>query len=289
MKRLRFKKLDAFATRGSSGNPAGAVYLGAHEELTLEEMQRVAQELKGYVSEVGFLTPLEGNSFRIRYFSATREVAFCGHATIAIMADLLKNNPTLATLPQVDLHTNKGILPVENQLATADAVYVQAPTPIHRTCMLALKEICEALNLPETVVDPTIPLGIVDAGNWTLCLPIRRLEDVLSLTPDLSTLTAFCNASELDVVTVFTRDTASPQNQLRTRVFAAPFGYLEDPATGSGNAALGYHLHTLGLWDGAPINVEQNGDRERPNLVRLASAPRERADLRRSGFRGRRF
>jgi predicted PhzF superfamily epimerase YddE/YHI9 len=31
-------------------------------------------------------------------------------------------------------------------------------------------------------------------------------------------------------------------NDFRVRVFAATFGYLEDPATGSGNSALGYYL-----------------------------------------------
>ena len=55
----------------------------------------------------------------------------------------------------------------------------------------------------------------------------------------------------------------------RTRVFAPTFGYLEDPATGSGNAALGYYLLRNDRWDGQSISVEQNGDLARPNIVKL--------------------
>jgi len=271
MKRLRFKKLDAFASSGSSGNPAAAVYLDSLNDLSDAEMQRVARELKGFVSEVGFLAPLGASTFQMRYFSSEKEVAFCGHATIAILYDLIQSDPNLKHCPEILLHTPKGVLPVENRIATEDAVHVQAPAPIYRTCEPSLSEICAALNLAGETVDADIPLGIVDAGNRTLCLGLKRLEDVLDAAPDLSTLRTFCDAADLDVVIIHTRHTADVRNQMRTRVFAAPFGYLEDPATGSGNAALGYHLHRLGLWDGQPLRIEQNASREQSNLVRLAS------------------
>ena len=61
----------------------------------------------------------------------------------------------------------------------------------------------------------------------------------------------------------------------RTRVFAAPFGYLEDPATGSGNAAFGYYLLRNNRWDGQPISVEQNGDLAHPNIVKLLAKHNE--------------
>ena len=271
MKRLRFKKLDAFATAISGGNPAAAVYLDSIQVLNEAEMQRVARELKGWVSEVGFLAPLAADTFQMRYFSSEKEVAFCGHATIAILFDRVQSDPALADVPLLRLHTSRGVLSVENRLQAEGAVYVQAPAPIFTECRLGLPEICRALDIPQAAVDPGVPLGIVDAGNRTLCLALNNLADVLSATPDLRALQVFCAASELDVITIFTRATVDPSNRLRTRVFAAPFGYLEDPATGSGNAALGYHLQRLGLWDGEPIRIEQNGSRECFNLVRLAS------------------
>ncbi len=57
MKRLRFKKIDAFASKYSSGNPAAVVYLDKLEELSEEEKLQIAKELKGFVSEVGYVCP----------------------------------------------------------------------------------------------------------------------------------------------------------------------------------------------------------------------------------------
>lgn len=277
MKSYPFKKIDAFATATSGGNPAAAVYLDAFDDITEAEMQRIARELKGFVCEAGFIARLAPDAFRIRYFSSEKEVQFCGHATIAIMHDLVSHDPGLASLPRILLHTNKGVLPVENR---EGAVHIHAPEPVFTDCRIAPGEACEALNVPLAALDPSLEAGIVNAGNQTLCLPLRTARDVTAAAPDFRTLLAFCERHALDVVTIFSRDTAHPENRLRTRVFAAPFGYLEDPATGSGNAALGYHLHRRGSWDGAPIRIEQNADLENPNIVCLGSIPDPRHGIR---------
>ena len=264
MKSYPFKKLDAFATATSSGNPAGAVYLDSFDAITDAEMQRIARELKGFVSEVGFVAPIAPDAFRLRYFSAEKEVQFCGHATIAIGHDLVRQQPALTRL---QLHTNKGLLPLESR---EGSVYIQAPEPVYTECRLDPLETAAALGLPVPALEGA--MALVNAGNQTLCLGLKTLRDVVSAAPDLDRLKAFCHRHGVDVVAVFTEDVADPGNRLRTRVFAAPFGYLEDPATGSGNAALAYFLHQQGRWDGAPFRIEQNADLERPNLVCISSS-----------------
>lgn len=59
------------------------------------------------------------------------------------------------------------------------------------------------------------------------------------------------------------------KNRLHTRVFAPKYGYLEDPATGSGNSAIGYYLMKNKLWDGTPISIEQGPSVVIPNIVKL--------------------
>jgi predicted PhzF superfamily epimerase YddE/YHI9 len=51
-------------------------------------------------------------------------------------------------------------------------------------------------------------------------------------------------------------------------VFAPKYGYLEDPATGSGNAAFGYRLLEESRWDGDFI-VEQGSMLDNPSFVKL--------------------
>ncbi len=271
VKSIAFKKFDAFATAGSGGNPAAAVYRDDPAELSEAEMQRVARELKGFVSEVGFIARTAADSFAVRYFSSEKEVEFCGHATVAIMYDLVASDESLQGAERVLLRTNMGLLPIENRVATEDAVYVHAPLPAFRERDIEPEEVCGALGIEVGWLDRSMSIAVVNGGLETLCVSFRRLEDVLDARPDFTTVLAFCRARAIDVIVIFTTEVADPANRLRTRVFAAPFGYLEDPATGSANSALGYHLYRVGLWDGSPIRLEQNADRLNPNIVRLAS------------------
>lgn len=271
MRSFPFKKLDAFATAASSGNPAAALYLDAPDDLNDAEMQSVARQLKGFVSEVGFIARTGTDSFAMRYFSSEKEVEFCGHATVAIMYDLIASDVGLQDAPHVLLRTNKGVLPIENRVRVEDAVYVHAPLAEYRQTAIDTAEICDALGVGEDCLDRSTPIAVVNGGLETLCVPFGSLEGVLATKPSLTTLLDFCNRHGIDVIDIFTTECADPARRLRTRVFAAPFGYLEDPATGSANSALGYHLHRAGLWDGSPIHIEQNADRANPNIVRLAS------------------
>ncbi len=268
MKEFLFKKIDAFATAKSSGNPAGFIWLESENSATKEEMQRIARELKGFVSEVGYAYPVKG-TFRLQYYSSEREVEFCGHATIAIMYDIIKNTPHLIDKPEVNIITNKGELIVENQIRKSDAVFIMSPSSEFKKCDIPEEEIAEALNLDRNQIDDRYSMSIVNAGLQTLIVPINSLHSILSMNPDLLSAKRFCVQNKIDIIEVFCDDVYNQENRYRTRVFAPTFGYLEDPATGSGNAAFGYYLLNNGLWDAEPLFIEQNGFPGNYNLVQL--------------------
>jgi PhzF family phenazine biosynthesis protein len=268
---FKFKKIDAFATCTASGNPAAAVYLDSLEHLSAAEMQRIARELKGFVSEVGFVAKIGRDAFQLKYFSAEKEVEFCGHTTLAIVNDLIRTDSGLRHLPELRLHTNKGILAAEVSSAEPEVIYIHAPDPVYSGCGIGLPEICKALGIPKAAIDPSMATGIINAGNQTLCLPLKTLQLVVDCAPDYEALRNLCHKHRLDAVVIFTSEVSDPANRYRTRVFVAPLGYLEDPATGSVNAALGYYLYRCGKWDGSSIRIEQNQDLERPNIVKLST------------------
>jgi PhzF family phenazine biosynthesis protein len=72
--RFQFKKIDAFATEKSEGNPAGMIMLHPSEEITDEKMQQIAKELKGFVSETGFVFPESDEKFRLKYFPPKKKL-----------------------------------------------------------------------------------------------------------------------------------------------------------------------------------------------------------------------
>jgi predicted PhzF superfamily epimerase YddE/YHI9 len=52
MKSLKYRKIDAFTSGNSLGNPAACIYLDDNQALTESEMLCIAQQHKGFVSEV---------------------------------------------------------------------------------------------------------------------------------------------------------------------------------------------------------------------------------------------
>ncbi len=269
MKRLHFKKIDAFATERSGGNPAGVISLNQGQDLSAGEMQRIARELKGFVNEVGFVRQEDEGTFKLVFFSSEREVDFCGHATIAIMHDRIGNDAALRERPFIHIITGKGRQKVENRVREEDAVFITAPAPRFSARDIPKEAVAEALGIGASDIDDGYPVSIVNAGLETLIVPIRTLETVLSLCPDFERLKAFCTDNAVDIVEVFTSEVSARTSAFRTRVFAPTFGYLEDPATGSGNAAFGCYLLKNGKWDGSCISLEQNASAVRPNIVKI--------------------
>jgi PhzF family phenazine biosynthesis protein len=81
MKTYLYKKVDAFTSENSLGNPASYLFLG-EDTLSGEEMLKVGKEQAGFVSEVVFCSNSEKADIKLTYYSSECEVDFCGHGTI---------------------------------------------------------------------------------------------------------------------------------------------------------------------------------------------------------------
>ncbi len=271
MKAYRFKKIDAFSTGLSAGNPAGCIY--PDEEISDASMQQIAQELQGFVSEVGFVRPGLGDAdIVLRYFSCEREVPFCGHATVAIMHDLIRNTESYQNRDTLRIQTKEGILLVINRLLSEGTVYIHAPFPKFFESTIDVPDIARALNIPLPMIDSTRSPGIVQVGQKILLVPLLSLSSCINCSPDYHTLREFALSHGIEVIHIASGETNHPDHPYYVRVFAPAFGYLEDPATGSANAAFGYYLLAAGLWNGDPIQLAQGPDGKNPNIVQISEA-----------------
>lgn len=268
-KKFKFKKIDAFATNKSDGNPAAYIRLKSKSDITEDEMQKIAKELKGFVNEVGYVYQTSAEGFNLKYYSSEREVDFCGHATIAIMYDLIKNEPDLQQFDSLKIRTNKGELKVDNRISKENAVFIMSPIPEEKEKLLELNYIADKLKINPEYIDINYPTSIINAGLTTLLVPIKNLNMILNINPDIDKLKTFCLDSKVDIIEVFTNEVSDKSNDYRTRVFAPIFGYLEDPATGSGNSAFGYYLLKNKLFNKETIVIEQNGLKDRYNIIKL--------------------
>ena len=250
MKQYRYVKSNAFTAGGSLGNPAACIFT-EQEQLTPEQMQAIAAEHKGFVMEVVFCSQSDVADCKLTYYSSECEVEFCGHGTIATMYTMVKEIPKLLAKPVITVETNcKGIIEVYNAINEEDAVYITAPDQIEYPMNLSIAQIEGALSLPHDSVRKDLPIRIIDAGLRTLIVPICDMETEISVYPNEQSLKDFCLSSDIDIILIFSKQTLDSEAYAHTRVFAPKFGYLEDPATGSGNSAFANYLLSEMLWDG---------------------------------------
>lgn len=275
--KYQYKKVDAFTKGHSLGNPAACVYLNENETLTPDQMQAIAKAHEHFVCEMAFCKKLQGEEadYEVSYYSSECEVAFCGHGTIASMYSLIQSNPDLLQKETLKIKTKKGILVVYNRILQDEAVFISAPAPKYEKKQITTKKLAEALEIHEDEIDQTLPVEIIDAGLKTLIIPIKRLEKEVEILPDLKQLEQFVRAEDVDIILIYSKETQGKESFMHTRVFAPKFGYLEDPATGSGNSALGYYLLRHHLWKGELIRIEQGNDDGAFNEVCLMAQEQE--------------
>lgn len=272
MREYSYKKIDAFTSATSGGNPAACLYLRDNENLTEQEKQEIASQHKGFVSEVVYCKNIEAGKYELSYYSSECEVDFCGHGTIACMYSLIKDMPTLYHQQEITINTaRKGLLTVYNKIEEQNAVYITAPKPTYKECSLTRKEIALNLGIDMEVISETYSIDIVNAGLTTLIVPITTLQDEVKIFPKEKELKEFCLCNNIDIILIFSMEVGDRNNFAHTRVFAPKFGYLEDPATGSGNSAFGYYMQKHQLWDGKAIMVEQGGEDIEYNIVKLST------------------
>lgn len=263
MEILRYRAFTTPEPDESSGNPAGVV-LDA-EGLGDAEMLAIAADL-GF-SETAFLTSIEPDAARVRYFTPRAEIAFCGHATIASGVALAQRR---AAAPTVRLTTNAGLVPVE--VAGDRATLVAVDTPIEPLHPDLVADLLRALRLDPSDLDPALPPALVHGGNLHPLLAVRA--GVLDrLDHDGDAVLALQDAHGWD-------GTVPVVERLSATRFASrnPFprgGIREDPATGSAAAGLGAYLRAGGHV-AAPtvITVDQGAETGRPSHL-VVEIPRD--------------
>lgn len=231
-------RYTAFSAVPTGGNPAG-IWIG--DSLPPDsEMQRIATELA--YPETIFLAPARGLERKVRYFSPAQEIDFCGHATIA--TGVLFGRQQGAG--DYRFMTNVGNVPVSvRERAGQWIASLTSVAPRHEAASAdSLQAVLGALEWREDELDPEIPPARIFAGNWHLLIAVRAAERLAALDYDFDRLKALMLAEGLVTLQLIWRE--------RPDVFHArdPFpvgGVVEDPATGSGAAALGGYLRDAGL------------------------------------------
>ncbi len=265
-----FYKVDAFTRTALQGNPAGV--MPCARGLTTEDMLAVAREVNA--SETAFVLPSREADLRIRFFTPTQEVPFCGHALVATLAVLaeLGEVPVSGAFARVRVESGVGVLPAD-LVRTPDGLRVdltQAP-PAFRPCNEPADRILAALGADPADLRTDLPLELAYTGLWHLLVPLKEADALDGLLPDFRALAAL--NQDLGVLT--THVFVEAGDRLVCRDFSPVAGIDEDPVTGTASGALGAYLvrHRVAEPD-RPITLCQGEACGRPGQVRVVVSGR---------------
>jgi len=249
----------AFTDDPNGGNPAGIVLSAG--DLDDPAMQQIAADV-GF-SETAFLTPTGPNAADVRYFAPIAEVPFCGHATIAAAVAVAERQG----VGPLSLRTPAG--PIE--VSTSDtpegivATLVSVRPLVSELPDDVIDTLLPALRLTRSDLDPALPVRVSFAGNShpIVAVPGWVLD---RLDHDQDRLTAVMAANGWGATVAVVTRTGPAEFEARHPF--PPGGVREDPATGSGAAALGAYLRALDLVDPpARIVIRQGRHVRRPGVL----------------------
>jgi len=243
--KLVIYQVDSFTTTIFEGNPAGVV-LNA-DELTDPQMQKIARELNN--SETAFIInrPGPGYDIEVRFFTPTREVPICGHATIA--AHYVYAREHGMTEGVIRQKTKAGILPVEIVSEDNERRIVMTQAGISFGKILEGKDrdtLVEGLGVNALDLEADLPVQIVSTGHSKVMVPINNKDVLDSINIDASLLARLSAEIGCNGFYAFTFDSREPGILVSGRMFAPAIGIAEDPVTGNANGPLGAYLTHYG-------------------------------------------
>jgi len=227
---MKIYHVTAFYKEVHGGNKAGVVLFA--DTLSNQEKQAIAKRL-GY-SETAFVTKSNKADFEVRFFTPTKEVDLCGHATIGtfnVMRDEGIISPGIYTQK-----TKAGILKLN---VKKDTVYMQQLNPRYYQKISNID--IQRLFKNELEVHSKYPVQIVSTGLKEIFLPVLSKDALNALDPKFNQMIDFCLQVGAIGVHAFSLDEDSVD--AFSRNFAPVVGINEESATGTSNGALACYIH----------------------------------------------
>ena len=202
---LNLYQIDAFAKNIFEGNPACVCPLD--NWIDDDIMQKIANE--NNLSETAFFVK-ENDNYHIRWFTPSKEVDMCGHATLAsayVLFDILDYQKD-----KIIFNSKSGILKV-----TKDNKKFKMNFPIQEI---------KKCNIPDNLLNAFEIKPIECYKSMDYILIFEKEEDILKAKPKFELLKDIDNRGV--VIT-----SKSKNYDFISRFFAPKYGIDEDPVTGS--------------------------------------------------------
>lgn len=257
--------VNAFPDAPGGGNPAGVV-LDA-DALTPAQKLSIARQVG--LSETAFVSASQKATLRLEFFTPARQIAHCGHATIATFS-LLRQQGVLGD----GRFTKETVDGLRDILLDGDMAFMEQTAPTHTRIDPASDlgaRIASSLGLLPGLEAGGVDPHVVSTGNAFLLVALPDASALAALRPRQDLVQAISDELDLIGVYAFTTETQRPGRHASARMFAPRFGIPEESGTGMAAGPLACLLHdVLGVQD-RELLIEQGWLMQppSPSLIRV--------------------
>lgn len=257
--------VNAFPDAPGGGNPAGVV-LDA-DALTPAQKLSIARQVG--LSETAFVSASQKATLRLEFFTPARQIAHCGHATIATFS-LLRQQGVLGD----GRFTKETVDGLRDILLDGDMAFMGQTAPTHTRIDPASDlgaRIASSLGLLPGLEAGGVDPHVVSTGNAFLLVALPDASALAALRPRQDLVQVISDELDLIGVYAFTTETQRPGRHASARMFAPRFGIPEESGTGMAAGPLACLLHdVLGVQD-RELLIEQGWLMQppSPSLIRV--------------------
>jgi PhzF family phenazine biosynthesis protein len=243
--------VNAFVDGDIGGNPAGVVVDASR--LSSAQKLKVAQSVG--LSETAFVSTSAVATLRLEFYTPSRQIAHCGHATVATFS-LLRQLGVLRD----GKHSKETIDGIRTVILESDMAFMEQRAPsftyIDRASALG-DRVLRSLALADRQLLAGRAPCVVNTGNSFLLLAVDSAATLSDMRPDLPAINEISEELELIGFYPFTLATKRPGRHAAARMFAPRYGIAEEAGTGMAAGPLACWLHQeLGM-GGASYLLEQ--------------------------------
>ncbi|WP_254603380.1 PhzF family phenazine biosynthesis protein [Burkholderia lata] len=257
--RVEVQIVNALTDGKVGGNPAGVVIDA--DALTAGQKLHVAQQAA--LSETAFVSKSDIATVKLEFFTPTRQIAHCGHATIATFS-------LLRELGRVgDGKSSKETIDgCRDIVIDGDTVLMEQRSPTYRSIDAdspLSARIAQSLGVSTAQIHSVESPTVVSTGNSFLMIALPDEQSVTAIRPDQHAIESISDELDLIGYYVFSTTTKIPGRHAGARMFAPRFGIAEESATGTAAGPLACLLYDrMGAGD-TEMAIEQGHLMQHPS------------------------
>ncbi len=235
-KKIQVQILNAFVDNNTGRNPAGVV-LDA-DNLSDREKLQIASKVG--LSETAFVSKSKVADFKLDFFTPTKQIAHCGHATIAAFSYLKQ----LGKIKSKE--TSKETIDGNRKIKiVGDRAFMEQTKPYYAKVQDHETDILKSLGIERSDLVSENPILLTNTGNSFVIVPLKSRKTLQELKPDFELISKVSDALDLIGYYVFTTEGNTSKSDAMTRMFAPRYGIEEESGTGMAAGPLTSYLHDI--------------------------------------------